>query len=312
MACRLLSSGPLASLLVVLAVSWTLVAVAMAVREAGTPLPIHNTTATKYHSSGVGGGQQTRGEEAGYDANLNNVSSSHTPPGHLHTSAPRPSPANSKNNHIEQFVKLSNRTTNFVSRSKAPTRTPANKMGLVMPGRATPPPPRPPHVNTSSTQAGVGGVRRQVVAPVDLTLTPSLKLLLHQASSTPLPIPATSKNPPPGSHKVKLPREEEEDGKKISLLEDSEFCRQVEDLLLSLTRGGSVNSTRPHENLQTALGELSSSFPVRLWQKTDNKTSGRTGARRRSFPAAQLLVQHMDGSTVEGALLPTLTYKGKI
>ncbi|XP_063875463.1 uncharacterized protein LOC135108425 isoform X2 [Scylla paramamosain] len=312
MACRLISNGPLASLLVVLAVSWTLAAVAMAVREAGMPPRIHNTTATKNHSAEGGGGQRIRGEENGHGVFLNKFSISHTPPGHLHTSAPRPSHANSMDNYIEKYVKSSDTTSNTLGPSARPIRTPGSSVKPVSSSSATPPSPCQADDSTSSTQAHVGGPRRQVVAPADLILTPSLRLLLQQqTSSTSLPVPEAAEELSSGSNTVEVRGEEEGEGKDLLPLDKhTKFCQQVEDLLLSLTRGGSANSTRPHENLQTAPGQLLQSFSVKIRQKP-NKTSRSAATLRGSSPPAQLLVQHMDGSPVQGPLVPTLPYKDR-
>ncbi|XP_050733880.1 uncharacterized protein LOC127007211 [Eriocheir sinensis] len=321
MARTLASPGPRASLLVVLAVLWTLSAVAMAVREAGVPLQPHNTTTAKYHGFEGGGGARTRGEHKSHHANTRRNPATTSSP-HHHALGPRPLHPRDRDSdsHIREYLELINTTSNLAGHSVQPAY--ASKLGLAMPRGSTPPPPRPAGPKTSSTQAHVGGPRRQVVAPTDFTLTPSLRLLLHHYPSTPRAAPDTTDKPT--SWPGRAWRGAEEEGEENVLTKDfnAKFCRVVEDLLLSLARGGS-------KNLQTATGQLKASSPREMQQEPDsNKASGTTttttahaAPRAPLTPstttssastAARLLLLHMDGSPAKGALLPTLPYKGKI
>lgn len=329
MARTLASPGLRASLLVVLAVLWILSAVAMAV--AGVPLQPHNTTTAKYYGFEGGGGARPRGEHKSHLFNTRRNPATTSSPRH-HASGPRPLHPRDRDSdsHIREYLELINTTSNLVGHSVQPAY--ASKLGFAMPRGGTPPPPRPGGPRTSSTQAHVGGPRRQVVAPADFTLTPSLRLLLHHYPSTPRPAPDTTDKSTSGPGRAW--RSTEEEGEENVFTEDfnAKFCRVVEDLLLSLARGGSTNSPwppPPQENLQTAARQLQASFPREMKQKPDsNKASGTTtttaadaAPRAPLTPstttssasaAARLLLLHMDGSPAKGALLPTLPYKGKI
>lgn len=318
MARTLASPGPRASL-VVLAVLWTLSAVAMAVREAGVPLQPHNITTAKYYSFEGGGGARTRGEHESHHANTRRNPATTSSPRH-HASGPRPLHLKDRDSdsHIREYLELINTTSNLAGHSVQPAY--ASKLGLAMPRGSTPPPPRPAGPRTSSTQAHVGGPRRQVVAPTDFTLTPSLRLLLHHYPSTPRPALDTTDKPTSWPGRAWRGTEEEGEENVITKDFNVKFCRVVEDLL-SLARGGS-------KNLQTAAGQLQASFPREMKQKPDsNKASGTTtstiahaapsaprtpSTTSSASTAARLLLLHMDGSPAKGALLPTLPYKGKI
>lgn len=291
------------------------------------PLQPHNITTAKYYGFEGGGGARTRGESEGNTSGSPAITSllRH------YASAPRPLHPNDRDNDIpiREYLELINTTSNLAGHSVQLAY--ASKLGLARPQASTPPPPRPAGPSISSTQAHVGGPRRQVMAPADFTLTPFLRPLLHRYPSfTPQPAPATTEEA--SSWPGRAWRGGEEGGQENKLSEDfnKKFCLVVEDLLLSLARGGTANSTWPppssrlHVNLQTAAGQLQASFSREMKQELDNKTSGtNTAAAPRplltpattptaSTAAARLLLLHMDGSPAKGALLPTLPYKGKI
>lgn len=296
------------------------------------PLQTHSTTTTKYYGFEGGGGERMRGEHKTHYVNTRPNPATASPLRH-HASGARPLHPRDRDSDIREYLELINTTSNLEDHSLQPAY--ASKLGLAMPRGNTLPPPHPAGQRTSSTLAHVGGPRRQVVAPADFTLTPYLKFLRHYPP-TPRPAPDTTDKSAswPGS----AWRGTEEEGEENVLTQDfnAKFCRVVEDLLLSLARGGSTNSTwpppppPPQENLQTAAGQLQASFPREMKQKPDNnKASGTTTTTSvdavphapltpsttttsSAYTTARLLLLHMDGSPAKGALLPTLPYKGKI
>lgn len=319
MAPKLACSGPPASLLIVLAVLWALSALTMAVMQPGMPPVPRNTTTSKYYGFEGGGRSRTRSEEGESHSRaflINASLDSTTPPLGHRASAPRsPHTRDSDNDsHIREYFELTDRTSNFAGHI---VQSASDKLGLLGLQGNTPPTPRQPEPHSSSTLAHVGVPRRQVVAPADFTLTPSLRLLLQNYSSTPHPPPSTTEAL---FWPVRAWRGRAE-GERREKSDSNKFCRVVEDFLVSLARGGTTGSTPTYENLQTAAGQLLASILRETKQKPDNTKTSDTTTTITALPhpttttastAARLLLLHMDGSPVKGALLPTQPYKGKM